>query len=193
MKRFGSILFMFCLVLSCQKLKKEPGVEAPDTRSDVPVEEMTVDSAATASDRIHYASDLDYLVDHQGAYAGREKLFEKDQLAERLQGLERFNYEIFLEFWNTETPMVMENSVVHMSGCKAHDCPSSAYDIFIDLENDNINVFHFRNNMMRIYAEKGWIELPEGFAREMEIKKSNAGIGNVDQTKSNYQLEVDPE
>lgn len=180
---------MFCLLLSCQKLKKE----AVEEGSDKTMEQVEVDSSGLAPERLAYPSELNYLTDHLGGYAGREDLFEKDQLAERMKKLEGFNYEAFLEFWNTETPIVMENGVLHMSGCKAHDCPSSAYDFFVDLDNDNINVFHFRNNMMRIYAEKGWIELPEGFAREMEIKKSNAGIGSVEQTKSNYQLEVNPD
>ena len=189
MKRFGLILFMFCTMISCEKLKEKP-VESKEAAE---VEEVLDKNEEIAPSRKTYSSDLDYLVDQQGKYAGREKLFEKDQLAERMKNLEGLNYEIFLELYNTETPISLEGDVLHMSGCKAHDCPSTAFDIFIDLENDNINVFHFRNNMLRIYNEKGWIELPSGFAREMEIKKSNAGIGVVDQTKSNYQLTVEPE
>ena len=54
-----------------------------------------------------------------------------------------------------------------------------------------INIFHFRSNMLKVYQEKGWIDLPEGFAREMEIKKNNAGIGNTESIESNYSLTTD--
>ena len=75
-----------------------------------------------------------------------------------------------------------------MSGCKQHDCPSNAYDFYIDLDNDNINVFYFRNNMLRVYQEKGLIELPSELAKDLETKKNNAGIGNTDGIESNYEL-----
>ena len=119
------------------------------------------------------------------------QLFENDILAARLQNLERFNYDSLLAFYNTETPVVIIDNIVHMSGCKQHDCPSNAYDFFIDVENDNINVYHFRSNMLKVYQEKGWIDLPPAFAEEMEIKKSNAKIGEIDDTESTYSLTVE--
>ena len=144
----------------------EPAVEIPDT-------------------------ELGFMVAYAGKYAQQEKLFDNESLANRLRNLERFNYDAMKERWNTETPIVIEDGILHMSGCKAHDCPSSAYDFFWDIENDNINIFNFRGNMLKIYDEKGWIELPPGFAREMEIKKSNAKIGEIDDTESTYSLTVD--
>ena len=42
--------------------------------------------------------------------------------------------------------------------------------------------------MLRIYKEAEMIELPPGFANEMEIKKSNARIGEIDDTESTYSL-----
>jgi hypothetical protein len=115
--------------------------------------------------------------DYVGKYARQEKLFETEPLAGRLQALQGLDYEIFMALWNTETPITIENNVVHMSGCKQHACPESAYDFFMDIDNDNINIYHFRSNTLRIYSEKGWIDLPPGFAEEIEVKKSNAGIG----------------
>lgn len=128
------------------------------------------------------------LKDFAGKYARQEKLFETEPLAGRLKVLQGLDYEIFIALWNVETPITIENNVVHMSGCKQHACPESAYDFFMDLDNDNINIYHFRSNTLRIYAEKGRIELPPGYAEEMEIKKSNAGIGNTGDVESKYSL-----
>jgi hypothetical protein len=128
------------------------------------------------------------LKDYVGKSARQEKLFETEPLAGRLKELKGLDYEIFLALWNVETPISIENNVVHMSGCKQHACPESAYDFFMDLDNDNINIHHFRGNTLRIYSEKGWIDLPPGFAKEMEIKKSNAGIGNTENVESKYSL-----
>ena len=132
---------------------------------------------------------LGFLVTYENKYAKQEKLFENKILAKRLKGLKRFNYDKLLYFWNTETPIVIIDNIAHMSGCKQHDCPSNAYDFFIDLTNDNINIYHFRSNMLKLYQEKGMIDLPPVFATEMEIKKSNAKIGEVDDTESTYSLQ----
>jgi hypothetical protein len=128
------------------------------------------------------------LKDYVGKSARQEKLFETEPLSGRLKVLQGLDYEIFIALWNVETPITIENNVVHMSGCKQHACPESAYDFFMDLDNDNINIYHFRSNTLRIYAEKGRIELPPGYAEEMEIKKSNAGIGNTEDVESKYSL-----
>ena len=123
-----------------------------------------------------------------GKYAGQEKLFEMEPLAGRLKVLKGLDYGIFLALWNAETPISMVNNVVHMSGCKQNACPESAYDFFMDLGNDNINIYHFRSNTLKIYQEKGWIDLPPSFAKEIEAKKSGAGIGATTDAPSTYSL-----
>lgn len=128
------------------------------------------------------------LQDYVGKSARQEKLFETEPLAGRLKVLKGLDYEIFLALWNTETPISIENNVVHMSGCKQHACPESAYDFFMDLDNDNINIYHFRSNTLRIYDEKGRIDLPPGYKEEIQIKKANAGIGNTEDVESKYTL-----
>ena len=131
---------------------------------------------------------LGFLVTYEGKYATQENLFENEEFAQRLKSLDRFNYEALLKNYNTETPITIIDNVIHMSGCRQDDCPSSAYDFFIDLDNDNINIFHFRSNMLRVYQEHGFIELPQAFAEELEVKKSNAGIGNTESSESKYEL-----
>ena len=181
----------FLSLLACDKLKSiKPESQEPVNKE---LERDTVlDEINTSEPEIEIPNtELGFMITYEGKYARQEKLFENEVLASRLKGLDRFNYDIFLKMWNTETPIILENGILHMSGCKAHDCPSSAYDFFVDLENDNINIFHFRSNMLKVYQEKGWIDLPEGFAREMEIKKNNAGIGNTESIESNYNLTTD--
>lgn len=196
MKKFILLLVLTILFSSCEKFKKnkmkeEPSVEVTDQEmiNDL---EVAQDSADAVGREIEIPdTELGFMATYVGKYAGQEKLFENETLAARLKGLDRFNYDAMLQRWNTETPIVIEEGILHMSGCKQHDCPSSAYDFFLDLENDNINIYNFRSNMLRLYQEKGMIDLPPGFAEEMEIKKSNARIGEIEDTESTYTLEVD--
>lgn len=183
------MLLAFILIatfLSCDKIKN-----AANDKNDQTIEAVDADETheVEAPQKVIPEVPLGFLVTYEGKYATQEKLFEKQELADRLKNLERFNYPILLQNYNTETPVVIVDGIVHMSGCKMHDCPSSAYDFFIDLENDNINVYHFRGNMLRIYNEKGWIDLPMAFANEMETKKTNAKIGSTDDIESEYTLE----
>ena len=193
MKKYLLLVVVAILLSSCEKLKKnqkgeEPSVEVPEQEmiNDL---EAAQDSTDGAGSEIEIPdTELGFMVTYEGKYAGQEKLFENETLAARLKGMDRFNYDAMLERWNTETPIVIEEGILHMSGCKVHDCPSSAYDFFLDLENDNINIYNFRSNMLRLYQEQGMIDLPPGFAQEMEIKKSNAKIGEIDDTESTYSL-----
>jgi hypothetical protein len=117
------------------------------------------------------------LENYIGKFAGQEKLFQTEPISSRLKQLKGLDYEIFISLWNTETPITIDNNVVHMSGCKKNACSESAYEFFMDLKNDNIMIYHFRSNTLRIYSEKGWIDLPPAYANEIVLKKSKAGIG----------------
>ena len=186
-KQITLSLIFISILFSCDKIKPktelpvEPAVEQQKFMDPVVIEE---EPAIVIPD-----VPLGFLVTYEGKYATQEKLFENESLSNRLKALERFNYEALLQNYNTETPIVIIDNVAHMSGCKQHDCPSNAYEFFIDLDNDNINVFHFRSNMLRVYQEKGWIDLPAEFAAELETKKTNAGIGDPDSIESHYTLE----
>jgi hypothetical protein len=193
MKKMMLFLTLIFLVGSCDKIKnsqsekKGPGVDSDQEMIDE--SEPTEESSGDKTPEIEIPdTELGFMVTYEGKYAGQEKLFEKEALAARLKKLDRFNYEAMLQRWNTETPIVIEGGILHMSGCKQHDCPSAAYDFFLDVENDNINIYNFRSNMLRLYQEQGMIELPPGFAKEMEIKKSNAKIGEIEDTESTYSL-----
>jgi hypothetical protein len=191
-KHIISLLALLFILVACEKPKpeqKEILIEEPIPIEVIEPVEDPIEQELPKKEITDTA--LGFLVTYENKYAKQEKLFENEILANRLKGLERFNYDKLLYFWNTETPIVIIDNIAHMSGCKVDDCPSNAYDFFIDLTNDNINIYHFRSNMLRLYQEKGMIDLPQAFAAEMEIKKSNAKIGEVDDTESTYSLTND--
>ena len=193
MKKITLYLALTIVIASCDQMKKNrsdhPGSEKAQDQEIMDVSEEAKGLAEKDAVEVEIPdTELSFMITYKDKYAGQEKLFENEVLAARLKKLDRFNYDAMLKLWNTETPIVIEEGILHMSGCKQHDCPSSAYDFFLDVENDNINIYHFRSNMLRIYQETGIIELPPGFAEEMEIKKSNAKIGEIDDTESTYSL-----
>ncbi len=186
MKRIIFYALLLLTIFSCKQTNKSNDHIDSPMDNPLPIEpELLLDEKSETELPL---LPLAYLKDYTEKYAGQENLLKTGVLSQRLQKLERFNYEALLQNYNTETAIVIVNNIVQMSGCKEHSCPSSAYDFFIDLDNDNINIFHFRNNMLRVYQEKGLIELPPEFATELETKKNNAGIGNPESIESNYEL-----
>jgi hypothetical protein len=191
MIRQHSFLFIVLTLLfaACEKSKPAqkdiPEKTAPPAELVEPVQDMVEEELTTKEIP---DTELGFLVTYENKYARQEDLFKNEVFANRLKQIDRFNYDALLQFYNTETPIVIIDNIVHMSGCKQHSCPDNAYDFFIDLTNDNINIYYFRSNMLRIYKEKEMIELPDSFAEEMEIKKSNAKIGEVSDTESTYNL-----
>ncbi len=135
---------------------------------------------------------LFFLTDLIGKYPTQEHIFDNNYLKKRLKKIERFNYDNFVRDWNTETPISINNNIIHSSGCRAHKCPDSGYELFIDLKNDNINVYFFMGNTLRVYKEKGWIELPKSYEEELDIKMENAKIGSTsDDLTSKYSIYTD--
>ena len=186
MKKRVFYIVILLIIISCKQEKKTNEYIDSPINTPLPVEtEIQIEEEAEPELPI---APLAYLKEYSGKYATQENVLTNGVLSQRLQNLERFNYEALIQNYNTETKMVVVDNILHMSGCKQHNCPSNAYDFFIDLENDNINVFYFRSNMLRVYQEKGLIELPAALAKELEIKKTNAGIGNPDSIESNYEL-----
>ena len=186
------ILFLVFIFAACEKSKPEKkDVLIEESAPSESIEQIVDEPESEVPEIKIPETELGFLVTYENKYAKQENLFKNEVFANRLKQLERFNYDALLQFWNTETPIVIIDNIAHMSGCKAHSCPDNAYDFFIDLTNDNINIYYFRSNMLRIYKEKELIELPHSFAQEMEIKKTNARIGEVEDTESRYKLSVD--
>ena len=200
MKNLIFIVFLFLATLiSCTSVKKE---KAPGTPIEInkKVEIIKEIDSTQILDSIKKSKTMKnvkkttkpglfFLTDLIGKYPTQEKIFDNEYLMKRLKKIERFNYDNMVRDWNTENPITIENQIIHSSGCRAHSCPDSGYELFIDLKNDNINIFFFMSNTLRVYTEKGWIDLPKIYEEELEIKKENAKIGSTsDDMTSKYSI-----
>ena len=102
-----------------------------------------------------------------GKYPYEIKLLDNAELKPRLKKLLGSDFSDMKEHWNVESPIAIENGIVMTTGCEAHNCGANSYLMFIDLENDNINVFHTGDEGTKHYYEGGEIELPRKFAAEL--------------------------
>ncbi len=195
MKNLKTISFLLLILLyNCTNIKKENQSTPTETKQEIKAEQqIEIKNEPKINQQIEINSkskpDSLYFNVLLGKYPTQIGLFENEILASRLKSINRLDYDALLANWNTETPITIEDQIIHASGCKAHNCPSSGYELFIDLKNDNINLYHFRSNTLRVYTEKDWITLPKGFSNEIDIKKSNAKIGSTsDDMESTYNI-----
>ncbi|NOQ91111.1 MAG: hypothetical protein GQ552_00180 [Flavobacteriaceae bacterium] len=189
MKKY-TLLFFLTLVLfySCNTKEKNKIHVEIKTEIDLKEDSTELKQVETTTERKPKPG-LFFLTDLIGKYPTQEKIFENKILTNRLKKINRLDFDKLITNWNTETPITIENQIIHSSGCKVHDCPSNGYELFIDLINDNINIYHFSSNILRVYTEKDWITLPKAYADEIDIKKSNAKIGSTsDDMKSTYTI-----
>lgn len=182
------LLFLLLFLYKCNSLNKEKSIPLNESgqNQDSIFEEKSIEKEIPSE--TNTKPGLFFLTDLIGKYPSRERVFTNTILSARLKNIKGFNYENFIHFWNVETPISMVEEIIHSSGCKKSDCPSNGYELFIDLKNDNINIFYFRENTLKVYTEKDWIDLPKIFEDELDIKKANAKIGGVDDSESTYDI-----
>jgi hypothetical protein len=103
-----------------------------------------------------------------GKYPYEIKLLENAELKARLSKLLGRDWPDMKSNWNVETPMEIENGTLMASACQAHNCAANRYVMFVDLNSDNINVFHIEEDKgTKTYFEKGKIELLKKFEEEV--------------------------
>ena len=106
----------------------------------------------------------------EGKYPAEAKLFDNQDLSSRLKKLLGKDYPAMRSHWNVETPMEIVSGIFKASACEAHNCGANNYYIFVDLDGDNINVFHVEDEEPATYYEKGRIKLPAEFADNIPTK-----------------------
>lgn len=151
--------FLFSLfILSCSN--NEDNTNYPDTDkeiTEVPADaDLPVGPLASLKDK----------------YPMEVNLLDNPLIKERLDKMLGDDYSDFRKYWEVETPIVVEDSVLATSGCEQHNCAANQYILQIDLRNNNINVYHFGLDSKE-YAEKGKINLPKELEEEFNIMKSN--------------------
>ncbi len=198
--RYISVLLLFTFI-NCTQTKKEKVQEIPIEKNkeieitkeidSIQILDSIERSAIKKPAKKTVKPGLYFLTDLIGKYPTQENIFDNKYLTKRLKNIKHFNFDNMKRDWNTETPITIEDQIIHASGCKSNNCPNSGYELFIDLKNDNINIYHFRSNTLRVYTEKDWITLPKGFSNEIEIKKFNAKIGSTsDDMESTYNIKI---
>ena len=147
-------------------------------------EETAGIKADTAAVQQPAPSDLMFVTEWVGKYPNEVGLLEQPALTKRLESLLKGHYAAFTENWNTETPVTLTDSIVHTSGCKAHDCTALSYDLYIDLPEDNINIYAITDGKVSIFAEKDTIDLPKKLKDELRIVISNAQFKPVNRKET---------
>lgn len=99
-------------------------------------------------------SDLADLATYNGRYPNEVALLKNVRLKPRLQQLLGNDYNLMIKYWNTETPIHVENNIISTTGCEQHNCANNDYTLSIDLPNDKISVFHTKNGKVKKYAEQ---------------------------------------
>jgi len=102
-----------------------------------------------------------------GKYPYEVKLLNNAELKGRLKNLLGKDFAAMDKYFDVQSPMEVVNDVLMTTGCESHNCGANQYLLFIDLKNDNINVFHVGDDGTKHYFEHGEISLPKKFADQI--------------------------
>lgn len=171
MKNILPMIVLVAAVLGCDISKLTNSSNGGGANSAKPTPTAESKPSPTASPTAEATPDkaelLDTLKKSKGKYPADIKLLDLGALNARLQKLLGKDFAAMKKNWNVETPMEVEGGVFMASGCEAHNCSSNHYLLFVDLNNDNINVFHLEDSGTKHYFESGEIKLPLKFADEL--------------------------
>lgn len=158
----GAFALTLCVV-SCKKETKTESSTSTDTLATVmPNDSVTTpktDSTATAVPSAPAPDNI--ITKNVGKYPHDIKFFEDKSITERLKKLVGAQYNEMVKNFNVESPVASENGIYKLTGCKQHDCPGYATNIFYDAKNDNLNVSIDKNGKIADFAEKGKIVVSE--------------------------------
>jgi len=164
MKRIAPVLVVWLWLVGCQNTEKEPAATEQQVSAS--------GQADTIVARKEVLSDLKTL---NGQYPADVRLLDNALLEERLKTLLGADYIEFRKYWQTETPIVVEENVLSATGCEQHNCGANQYILQVDMQNDNINVYHL-GRAPKQYFEKGPISLPPGLARDFRTLQDNTPV-----------------
>lgn len=108
-----------------------------------------------------------------GQYPSDVKFLDQPELKQRLEDLLGSQYTNFRKYWQTETPIEVEDNVLSTTGCEVHNCAANQFVLQIDLAHNNINVYHLGQGIQS-YLEKGPIQLPPGLSKEFNTISGNS-------------------
>lgn len=98
---------------------------------------------------------------NEGKYPREIDLFEDEEMIERLQFLLGDRYEEMLANFNVESPIVSEDGIYKVTGCKQHACPEYYVTILLDAIRDNMNVLINQDGKIDGFGETATIDITE--------------------------------
>ncbi|SDJ66836.1 hypothetical protein [Chryseobacterium jejuense] len=156
------VLMMLGTVVSCKKDANTQSSVSTDTLATVLPKDSTVapktDSVKAVASTV---ATLEIITKNDEKYPHDIKLFEDKSFAERVKKLVGKEYDVMLKNFNVEGPIVSDNGIYKLHGCKQHDCPGYATYIYYDSKNDNLNVSIDKDGKITDFAEKGKITVSE--------------------------------
>lgn len=171
MKLLNPILLFFSFMLiatSCGNDKATSQNEIPDDNLELAVIDTDTDHALETIEESSFKEYYEYA----NAYPMDVNLFEDAFLNERISNLMGKDYEDFKMYWETETPIIIEEGILFTTGCEQHNCFGNQFVLILDLENDNVNVFRL-GQFPEAYEEKGTIKLPKKINSEFSTMLDN--------------------
>lgn len=155
-------LLVLGAVVSCKKETNSQSSASTDTLATVLPKDSTVtpktDSVTVTAPS---AATAEIITKNEGKYPHDVKLFEDKSFAERVKKLVGKEYDEMIKSFNVESPIVSDNGIYKIHGCKQHDCPGYATSIYYDSKNENLNVSIDKNGKVTDFAEKGKITVSE--------------------------------
>ena len=136
------------------------------------VSQNVTDTSITTAPEQTVDTALMYLKAFKGQYPTEANFLDLPELRQRLSDLLGSRYADFRRYWQTETPIEVEDNVLSTTGCEQHNCAANQYILQIDLKHNNINVYHLGQDIQS-YLEKGKITLPPNMERDMQTILQN--------------------
>lgn len=103
-------------------------------------------------------------------------LMKSPELQERIKNMLKEDYERFQKDWNEETPLVVEDRIIFFTGCKSEDCKANKYAVYLDVNDNNINIVNFTFGRAKSYSERYIIGLPAELLKEYEAIRGIQGL-----------------
>ena len=172
LKNFVLVIACLSFVLGCsisnlfnQKKASNSGEQKPMPTPEVKASPSVSPSASALPAT---STVIPTLKKSTGKYPYEIKLLENPELKPRLSKLLGSDWPDMKANWNVETPIEIDGSILKASACQAHNCAANNYVMFVDLDNDNINVYHVvEDKGTKTYFEKGKIALPKKFEDDL--------------------------
>ena len=141
------------LIFSCQGKKS-----ADDTGSGESAAQKT---EVQVPDKTQPDASGNIITLNVGAYPRELSVFDDDVFSPRIKKLAGKEYDLMLENFNVETPIVSEGAVFKFTGCKQHNCPGYHTTVLYDAANDNLNLRIERDGKTMTLVEKNPIVYSE--------------------------------